>query len=48
MIQYSEEYDANYDDETNEWTESKCSDPNCDYCSRRPERPISDGRIQDI
>jgi hypothetical protein len=49
MKQYSEEYDAFYDDETNEWLEPKCSQPEeCDFCSKRPERPIEDGRVQSI
>ena len=39
MIKYSEEFDSNYDDELDVWTESKCDDPVCEYCSIRPERP---------
>lgn len=37
--QYSDEFDAYYDDETNEWLESKCDDPTCEYCPNRPEKP---------
>ena len=39
MIQYNEEFDAYYDDETNEWIEDKCDDPTCEYCTTRPDRP---------
>lgn len=37
---YSEEYDAYYNPETNEWIDSKCSDPTCEYCTKRPEKPL--------
>lgn len=37
---YSEEYDAFYNPETNEWIDSKCSDPTCEYCTKRPEKPL--------
>lgn len=37
---YSEEWDAWYDPEKNEWLETKCSDPNCHFCVGRPERPL--------
>ena len=40
MIKYSEQWDAYYDDVTNEWTESKCDDPTCEYCAGRPEKPM--------
>ena len=36
--EYSEEYDAYYDSETNEWLEEICEDPECEYCSNRPDR----------
>jgi hypothetical protein len=36
---YSERYDAYYNPITNEWLESTCSDPNCEYCVNRPMRP---------
>lgn len=39
MKQYSEKFDAYYDDETDEWLESKCDDPTCEYCGARPEKP---------
>ena len=37
---YSEEYDAYYDEDTNEWLESTCDDPDCEFCTKRPERPL--------
>ena len=37
-MKYSEQWDAYYDEARNEWTESKCSDPTCEYCAGRPER----------
>ena len=39
MIEYSEEWDAFYNTDTNEWLESVCNDPTCEYCATRPERP---------
>lgn len=41
MIKYSEQWDAYYDDETNEWLESKCDDPTCEYCANRPDKATS-------
>jgi hypothetical protein len=37
---YDEQYDAYYNPQTNEWVESKCDDPTCEYCVNRPERPL--------
>ncbi|MGA2660504.1 MAG: hypothetical protein ABSH34_23640 [Verrucomicrobiota bacterium] len=34
------DYDALYCGRCNRWIESKCSDPACMYCSKRPERPV--------
>ena len=39
-LAYSDEWDAYYNRVTNEWTESKCSDPTCEQCMGRPERPL--------
>lgn len=36
---YNEKYDAYYNPITDEWLESLCGDPTCDYCLSRPERP---------
>ena len=33
---YSEQYDAYYDEQTNEWLEDTCDDPDCEYCVGRP------------
>ena len=38
---FSEEWDAWYDPNKNEWLETKCSDPNCHFCVGRPERPLA-------
>ena len=37
--EYNEEFDCYYCVECNEWLENKCSNPQCDYCSNRPEKP---------
>lgn len=39
-IELSEEYDAYYSISENEWIDSKCDDPTCEFCSDRPERPL--------
>jgi hypothetical protein len=39
-FKYSEEYDSFYSESRNEWTEDKCSDPDCNYCINRPDRPL--------
>ena len=41
-FQYSEQYDAYYSDTHNEWLDSKCDDPECEYCPNRPERPLTE------
>lgn len=38
MKQYSEQFDAYYDDESREWLDSQCDDPECAYCTNRPDR----------
>ena len=37
---YSEQYDAYYDEDTNQWLEPTCSDPTCEYCVNRPQQPL--------
>ena len=37
---YSERYDAFYDTKENVWLDDKCSDPECEFCADRPERPL--------
>ena len=37
MKKYCERYDGYYDDVTGEFLESKCQDPNCEYCKNRPD-----------
>ena len=36
----SDEFDAPYCRRCNRWVDSKCSDPRCVYCSKRPARPL--------
>ena len=37
---YSEEYDSFYCPDCNRWLDEKCADPNCEFCSVRPDKPI--------
>ena len=39
---YSAEYDAYYNPVTNEWIDTKCDDPTCEFCSTRPAQPLKD------
>jgi hypothetical protein len=39
-IQLNEQYDARFCGTCRRWTESKCSDPKCQFCTRRPARPV--------
>jgi hypothetical protein len=39
---YSAEHDAYYNPVINEWIDSKCDDPTCEFCTTRPERPLKD------
>jgi methionyl-tRNA synthetase len=41
-IVYSDEYDTYYCDTCNEWLESKCVDPTCEFCVNRPATPLGD------
>ena len=41
-IQYSEQWDADYSPLRNEWLDSKCDDPECEYCPNRPDRPLTE------
>ena len=41
-IAYSAEYDAYYNLVTNEWVDTKCDDPTCEFCSTRPAQPLKD------
>jgi hypothetical protein len=44
---YSKEFDAYYCANCNEWLENPCSNPECDFCSLRPERPIKTSSSSD-
>lgn len=39
---YYDDFDTYFCPRCNRWIESKCSDPTCNYCSTRPEKPLSD------
>lgn len=41
-LAYSAEYDAYYNPTTNEWTESTCDDVTCEFCTRRPQKPLKE------
>jgi len=38
---YSYDYDAYFCINCNKWLESQCSDPDCDYCKKRPKEPFN-------
>jgi hypothetical protein len=40
-IIYSSYADSKLCGKCNEWLESNCGDPECDYCRERPERPLT-------
>jgi len=40
-LDYSDDFDAYFCPNCNEWAESKCSDPSCSYCATRPDRPLA-------
>ena len=41
-VRYSELYDSLYDDEKLIWLERRCSDPTCNFCQYRPDKPELD------
>lgn len=36
---YSQKYDAYFCEKCDVWVESRCGDPDCEFCHKRPERP---------
>jgi hypothetical protein len=38
--EYSLESDAHFCVKCNRWLESRCRDPQCKFCSKRPARPV--------
>jgi hypothetical protein len=42
VASHSEDYDAYYCENCNEWLESACDDPTCEYCINRPLTPLGD------
>jgi hypothetical protein len=41
-IAYSAEYDAYYNQRTNKWIDDRCCDPNCEFCTKRPNQPLKE------
>lgn len=41
LIAYSDRYDAFYCPSCNTWLEDRCSHKNCEYCQKRPEKPLN-------
>lgn len=39
LLSYNEEHDSEFCAACDEWREDSCSDPNCEYCLARPEKP---------
>lgn len=40
LTDYNVQYDAYYCTKCNNWTERKCSDSDCGYCTKRPMKPF--------
>jgi hypothetical protein len=38
-LAYNDEFDSIYCEDCDEWRDSPCTDPSCEYCSIRPEKP---------
>lgn len=38
-LYYEEEYDSIYCKTCDEWRETSCDDPTCEYCAKRPNKP---------
>jgi hypothetical protein len=38
---YYEDFDTYFCPKCNKWTEKKCGDPDCDDCTKRPEKPLA-------
>jgi hypothetical protein len=43
-VHYSEKHDAKYCVRCLSWLEGRCSDPDCEYCSERPEKASRNDR----
>lgn len=47
-LAYDERFDADYCPICKIWLENVCTDPDCFYCSKRPEKPIPKNKIPKI
>ncbi|OPZ85223.1 MAG: hypothetical protein BWY74_03982 [Firmicutes bacterium ADurb.Bin419] len=41
-IVYFDKYDAEFCPNCNVWLAKNCGDPNCSYCSKRPDTPFEE------
>ena len=41
-LAYSDKWDAEFCPSCNAWMDSRCGDPACAQCRRRPEKPLVD------
>ena len=44
-IKYSTKYDTFYCKECDKWFETTCSDINCEFCAKRPNKPSDEDMI---
>ena len=44
-LAYNSEFDCYYCSKCNDWKEPKCSDLECHFCTKRPEKPLSDEKF---
>lgn len=38
-LAYNEEHDSEFCEPCDEWREDSCTDPDCEYCLARPDKP---------
>lgn len=41
---YSQKYDSYFCADCDRWVEGRCSDPDCEFCKNRPEKPSLEGK----
>lgn len=46
LKRYSSKWDSYYCKKCNEWKENICKDIDCEYCSKRPEKPKTKAGIE--
>lgn len=45
---FCEVYDVHYYKENGKFLDGKCSDPNCSYCSKRPNKHPKDCKCKEV